>query len=228
MTEENETAMHEVIRSTRIHVVAEEIPVSLPPLRHFFHATVKPEEGQKVVAETHIVGLRAEYSGGGDSGQFDEVYVRLPDGAVTNPDTDRPFTTLRLLDDGDLYPRIIDVAEKLLNTHYPGWEINEGSSGGVDFLPDGSVYLDHYYNEERAVPDPTRITRDGTTVPTPKLPELGLRLEAVNDGMVTGLDPAQRVVLTLGGSEHYLRESDVESLRLHLAQHVREWLLERS
>jgi hypothetical protein len=96
--------------------------ITLPELKDFFE-----REGVKTI--------KAEYSGSGDSGDIEDVYI---DGVV-----DRDITWGTTIPDKKL---ILDLLYEYLERAYGGWEIDDGSSGNIIINNNMQIKIDHEWN----------------------------------------------------------------------------------
>jgi hypothetical protein len=92
------------------------------------------------------VVVRFCYSGAADSGWFDDIDVyfttteakRWPNAT----ELDKVNAIIAKHDKGKIYEELYPILE----TRAPGWEINDGSSGGFVFNPDGTRVHQHDEN----------------------------------------------------------------------------------
>lgn len=95
---------------------------------------------------TEKVVVRVYYSGSGDDGWFNDIdvwfltdnYRRWPNAT----ELDKVNSILAKHDKGKIY----DEMYPILEARAPGWEINDGSSGGFVFNPDGTRVHQHDEN----------------------------------------------------------------------------------
>ena len=102
---------------------------------------------------------RAEvlYSGGGDSGDFTDLCLFTSEGQCDDPIFKQIVVQyIRYYNesweigekDVSLEEAFMDYAESILERHQPGWEINEGSNGTMNFsFEEMEVTIDHTYHQ---------------------------------------------------------------------------------
>jgi hypothetical protein len=121
---------------------------------------MKKKNTEILLAKLKDLGVtRAEvlYSGGGDSGDFTDPCLFTSEGPCDDPifkqivvQYSRYFNESWEIGEKDvgLEEAFMDYAESILERHHPGWEINEGSNGTMNFsFEEMKVTIDHTYHE---------------------------------------------------------------------------------
>jgi hypothetical protein len=118
---------------------------------------------QNVMRDAGIAKLVTQYNGSGDSGYIEQVFINdVHEGEELNPDS-------------GMWPKIENAAFAVLTYNYPGWEINEGSKGEIDFAlnEDGkiSVKIRHawmeYVEQDEIDGLPPDMQEDNESSPSP-------------------------------------------------------------
>ena len=95
---------------------------------------------------TEKVVVRVCYSGSGDDGWFNDIDVYFLTGKdrrwPSATEMDKVNSILDKHDKGKIYDELYPILE----ARAPGWEINDGSSGGFVFNPDGTRVHQHDEN----------------------------------------------------------------------------------
>ena len=95
---------------------------------------------------TEKVMVRVCYSGSGDSGWFDDIDVYFTTTEVRRWPPATELEKVNAIIAKHDKSKIYDELYPLLRARAPGWEINDGSSGGFVFNPDGTRVHQHDEN----------------------------------------------------------------------------------
>ena len=118
---------------------------------------------QNVMRDAGIAKLVVQYKGSGDVGYIEQVFINdVYEGEQLNPDS-------------GMWPNIENAAFSVLKYNYPGWEVNEGSKGEIDFAlnKDGkiSVKIRHawmeYVEQDEIDGLPPDMQEDNESSPSP-------------------------------------------------------------
>lgn len=97
-----------------------------------------------------VKSVEVQYSGSGDSGQIDDV-SDVPDDQIEMHDSSSRFSEGEWRESVTLEKRPLREAVEwlcyeVLEREHPGWEINEGSNGTLQFdVKEAKIHLTHNY-----------------------------------------------------------------------------------
>jgi hypothetical protein len=147
--------------------MTDNLPAAIPNPADTDEAFVEPRRQDPIYQALHELGvhkLLVNYSGSGDDGCIDDIEARdKNDEVISFPDTTVPVTlantdcdfttgkystTNKSVQPMQLKEAVEQWCYDLLEEHYPGWEINEGSSGMIVIDPENRAgRIDHTFLE---------------------------------------------------------------------------------
>ena len=115
----------------------------------------------KALHDNGIKTVNVEYAGSGDNGQIEDVTFVYKNAVENMEDSITIIKESSKFEDGqwhqreseeevDLEEAVRDLCYEILSDSHPGWEVNDGSQGGMVFnVDENTIKLEHteYYTE---------------------------------------------------------------------------------